>query len=174
MLQLVAYWRRAMRARTPAPGGKAMADLGTHVADVKKYTGAADEAAVAGLVKYLGIALQSRDSSLVSSKDPKEVARVRDGFLKKKLGQSDTDAKLDAAIASVLDKVKADRSKSRVTVYYLLAQHFKKLDLFKAAAKPATGKAPAAKAAAATGAKAPAKSSSAPPPKAPAKSSAGK
>jgi hypothetical protein len=38
-------------------------------ADVKKYVADADEKAIAGIVKYCGIALQNRDSSLVSFTD---------------------------------------------------------------------------------------------------------
>lgn len=107
-----------------------MADLATYVADIKKYTSAVNEAAVTGIVKHLGIALRNRDSSLVAGKDPAELARVRDSFLKKKLALTDADDKLDKAIAGVIEKLKADHSKSRVTVYYLLAEHYKKLDLF--------------------------------------------
>lgn len=107
-----------------------MADLATYVADIKKYTSHVNEAAAAGIVKHLGIALRNRDSSLVAGKDPAELARIRDGFLKKKLALTDADSKLDAAIGAVVDKLKADNSKSRVTVYYLLAEHYKKLDLF--------------------------------------------
>ena len=47
-------------------------------ADVKKYASNADEKAIAGIVRYCGIALQKRDSSLVSFTDKEEVARVRD------------------------------------------------------------------------------------------------
>jgi hypothetical protein len=107
-----------------------MADLATYVADIKKYTSNVNEGAAAGIVKHLGIALRNRDSSLVAGSDPAELARIRDGFLKKKLALTDADTKLDAAIASVVEKLKADNSKSRVTVYYLLAEHYKKLDLF--------------------------------------------
>ena len=52
-------------------------------ADVKKYVADANEKAIAGIVKYCGIALQKRDSSLVSFTDKEEVARVRNNFLKK-------------------------------------------------------------------------------------------
>jgi 3-dehydroquinate synthetase len=96
--------------------------------DIKKYT-SVNEAAVAGIVKHCGIALRNKDSSLVSGTDPKELARVRDNFLKKKLGL-DGDDKLDAAVAEVIEKMKADRTKSRVTVYYLLAEKFGKLSAF--------------------------------------------
>ena len=100
-------------------------------ADVKKYVPAADDQAIAGIIRYCGIALQKRDSSLVSFGDEAEVARVRDNFLKKKLALSQSDAELNSALKAVSDKMKADHTKNRVTVYYLLAEHFGKLSTFK-------------------------------------------
>jgi Protein of unknown function (DUF2853) len=111
-----------------------MADLASYVSDIKKYTSSVNEGAAAGIVKHLGIALRNRDSSLVAGTDPAELARVRDNFLKKKLALTDADSKLDAAVSAVIAKMKADNTKSRVTVYYLLAEHFKKLDMFVKAA----------------------------------------
>src|SRR3546814_12327274 len=68
------------------------------LADVRKYVADADETVVSAIVKYLGIALRNRDSSLVSFSDKKETDRVRENFLKKKLGLTDDDATLDAAV----------------------------------------------------------------------------
>lgn len=98
--------------------------------DVRKYAPNADDKAIAGIVKYLGVALQNRDSALVSFSNREELARVRDSFLKKKLGLTGSDAELDKAIAAVGEKLKSDRSKNRVTVYYLLADQFGKLSAF--------------------------------------------
>ena len=115
-------------------------------ADVKKYDAKADDAAIAGIVRYCGIALRNRDSALVSFSDKAETDRVRTNFLKKKLALTQADSVLDAAIAKVGEAMKADRTKNRVTVYYLLASEFKQLGLFIKAA-PAAKKVPAAKAA---------------------------
>lgn len=95
--------------------------------DVKKYVGNPDANAIAGIVRYCGIALQKRDSSLVAFNDKEEVKRVRDHFLKKKLGLTNPDEELDAAIKAVSAKMKGDHTKNRVTAYYLLAEHFGKL-----------------------------------------------
>ncbi|MGW5238454.1 DUF2853 family protein [Monashia sp. NPDC004114] len=100
-------------------------------ADVKIYAPDADDAAIAGIVKHCGIALQKRDSSLVSFTDRSELDRVRESFMKKKLGLTDCDADLDAALADVGQTLKGDRTKNRVTVYYLLADKYNKLDLFR-------------------------------------------
>lgn len=97
-----------------------------YLQDVRKYAPDANEAAVAAIVKYCGIALQKRDSSMVSTTDPKELATVRDGFAAKKLGLSPEQA--DAGIKTVIEKLKADRTKSRVTFYYLLAEATGTLD----------------------------------------------
>ena len=106
-----------------------------HLANVKKYVPDVDEAAVAGIVRHLGIALRSRDSSFVAGSDPAEVKRLRDGFLKKKLALTESDADLDAAIKEVMTTMKGARDKSRVTVCYLLAEKFGKLGLFHPKAK---------------------------------------
>ncbi|HMS19666.1 DUF2853 family protein [uncultured Sphingorhabdus sp.] len=100
------------------------------LADVRKYVADADETVVKAIVRYCGIALQNRDSSLVAFSDTKETGRVRENFLKKKLGLTNSDAELDSAIAAVGDRMKEDRTKNRVTVYYLLAEHFGLLSVF--------------------------------------------
>lgn len=107
-----------------------MAETIDYSTDIKKYTSNVNEGAVKGIVKHCGIALQSKDASLVSASDTTELARVRDNFMKKKLGLADADAALDASIKSVMDKMKAERNKSRVTVYYLLAEKHGKLAAF--------------------------------------------
>lgn len=94
--------------------------MSDYLADVRKYAPQADEAAVAAIVKYCGIALRNADSALVSGSDPQELATVRDGFAAKKLGLAADAA--DAGMQSVLGKMKGVTRKSRVTIYYLLAE----------------------------------------------------
>lgn len=98
--------------------------------DVKKYAPNADPKAIAGIVRHLGIALQNKDATLVAFGDKKELARVRESFLKKKLGLTAPDAEFDKAIMAIGEKMKADHTKNRVTVYYLLAEQFGKLSAF--------------------------------------------
>lgn len=99
-------------------------------ADVRIYEPEAEDDAIAGIVRHCGIALQSRDASLVAFSDKAELDRVRDSFLKKKLGLTLSDDELDDAIKAVGERMKADATKNRVTVYYLLADHFGKLSDF--------------------------------------------
>ena len=97
------------------------------VADIRKYVPEVDEKAVVSIVRYCGIALQKKDSSLIAFSDKMEVERVRNHFLKRKLGLSNSDGELDNAIVEVGKKMKVGHGKNRVTAYYLLADHFGKL-----------------------------------------------
>jgi len=96
-----------------------------YASDIRKYTKKVDDAAVAAIVKFCGIALQSRDASLVATSDPAEVDRVRKGFATKVLGLSD--AEFDSAFNATAEKMKEDKTKHRVTFYYLLAEATGKL-----------------------------------------------
>ncbi|HEY3406638.1 MAG TPA: DUF2853 family protein, partial [Propionicimonas sp.] len=95
-------------------------------ADIKKYAPHADDAVIAKLLATYRLVLSDRDSAYVAASDPGEVETVRKNFLKGKLGLTQDDAVLDAAIAEVAARMKADRTKSRATVYYLLAEKFDK------------------------------------------------
>ena len=99
-------------------------------ADVKKYVPDADDLAITGIVRHCGIALQSRDASLVSCGEKTERDRVRDSFLKRHLALGGSDADLDKAVMDVCQRMHADRDKSRVAFYYLLAERFGKLAAF--------------------------------------------
>jgi outer membrane protein OmpA-like peptidoglycan-associated protein len=102
--------------------------------DVRKWASNVDEGVVDAIVKYCGIALQTRDGQLVAMSDKKERDLVRENYLKKKLGLTQSDEVLDEAIIAVGQHMKSDRTKNRVTVYYLLAEHFGALNIFGGAA----------------------------------------
>lgn len=95
--------------------------------DIRRYRTDVNEKAVAAIVKHLGIALKSADASLVSCSSTSELSRVRDSWLKKKLGLTADDATLDKAILEVCTLMKGDGKKARVTFYYLLADTLGKL-----------------------------------------------
>ena len=96
-----------------------------YLADVRKYDSGADEAIVKKIVSHLGIALRNRDSSLVSCSDPDELARVREKWCGKKRGITGDAA--DKAVEAVCKAMSDDRTKSRVTFYYLTAKELGKL-----------------------------------------------
>jgi len=104
--------------------------MADHLADVKKYAKKpVNEAAVAGLAKTYRLVLSKSDTQYVACSDATERQRVRENFLKKKLGLSG-DADLDKSIEATCQAMKADRTKSRLTFYYLLAEHHGKLGQF--------------------------------------------
>jgi hypothetical protein len=108
---------------TSIEGDEEMTD---YLADVQRYDSGADGDVVQKIVKHLGIALQSRDASLVSCSDKSELDRVREKWCMKKLGETDR-AAADAVIAGVCGTMKEDRQKNRVTFYYLVAREMGKL-----------------------------------------------
>jgi hypothetical protein len=94
--------------------------------DIAKYTSGVNEKAVDAIVKFCGIALKSRDSSLVAVTDAAELDRIRKGFASKVLNLDE--AACDKALKVVSEKMKAENNKQRVTFYYLLAESAGKLD----------------------------------------------
>lgn len=78
----------------------------------------------------LGPSIYNADSETVSSSDESELATVKNNFLIKKLGLSDS-PELDSAITSVMERYgKSNRSKYRAVVYYLLVKHFKRESVY--------------------------------------------
>ncbi len=78
----------------------------------------------------LGPSIYNKDSATVAGSDQTELDRVKQNFLIKKLGLKDG-PELDKAIDSVLETYgKSNKTKYRAVVYYLLAKHFKKEDVY--------------------------------------------
>jgi hypothetical protein len=94
--------------------------------DVKKYDAGASEEIVGKIVKHLGIALRNRDSANVAASDKTELDRVVANWCGKKLGVTGDAA--EAAVAAAAKAMAADRSKGRVTFYYLVAKELGKLE----------------------------------------------
>jgi len=77
-----------------------------------------------------GPSIYNSDSSTVSSSDDKEIATVKENFLIKKLGLTESQD-LDGAIDQVMETYgKSNRSKYRVVVYYMLTKHFNKESVY--------------------------------------------
>jgi Protein of unknown function (DUF2853) len=106
-----------------------------HLADIKKYVAAPDEAAVTGMSKSYALVMSKPDTKWVAASDPAEIQRVVDNFLKKKLGRKETNDDLTASCKAVAEKMKDSRNKSRLVFYYLLADHYKQLAMFHPKAK---------------------------------------
>ena len=100
-----------------------------YTADLEKIGEKVDAKVLRGVAKACGPSIYKADASLVAASDKEELARVKKGFLIKKLGLKDT-PKLDEGIADV-KKAYTKRAKYRAVFYYLLAQRFKKKSMFK-------------------------------------------
>lgn len=106
-----------------------MADASAYADNIKKYASGYNQKAAEKIVGHLGIALRNRDSSLVSCSEASEMQRIREKFCRGKLGLAHKNGEIDEAMDKVCEKMKPEGSnKSRVTFYYLLAEHFGKLD----------------------------------------------
>ncbi len=95
---------------------------------IQRFDADAKQSTVDNVVKHLGIAMQSADGQTVAASDQKELDQIRDGFCSKHLGLAPDAA--EKMIGEVLEMLKHDSAKSRVTVYYLLAKKAGKLDIF--------------------------------------------
>jgi hypothetical protein len=77
-----------------------------------------------------GPAIYNADASTVASSQPGEIETVKQNFLMKKLGLSDS-PDLDSAIDSVIETYgKSERNKYRAVVYYMLVKHFGKESVY--------------------------------------------
>ncbi|GGI57808.1 DUF2853 family protein [Winogradskyella haliclonae] len=78
----------------------------------------------------LGPSIYNADAATVSGSDEKELATVKNNFLIKKLGLSDS-ADLDKAIDSVIETYgRSNRNKYRAVIYYMLTKHFNKESVY--------------------------------------------
>ena len=103
--------------------------LDRYVEMVRRYDANADRDVVQSIVKYCGVSLRSRDTSLVACSDKAERDRIVKGFASRKLGISDKGAR-EQLVEDVCQQMKAQRQKNRVAFYYLMAQKAGKLDVF--------------------------------------------
>jgi hypothetical protein len=126
MIDMADHWPGMDVAAPPSREGVPM----DYVEDLKKYTKTVDEDAVKAMANTYRLVLSQPDSAVVAFGDPGELERVKANFLVKKLGLPD-DESLDEGIAAVGAKLKGVSRKNRLVVYYLLAEHFGKLDAFK-------------------------------------------
>jgi hypothetical protein len=78
-----------------------------------------------------GPSIYNADSSTVASSDLKELERVKNNFLIKKLGLKDG-PDLNKGIEAVINQYgRSNKNKYRPVVYYLLTKYFKKEAIYK-------------------------------------------
>ena len=109
-----------------------MAAFEEHLAYIHKYDSGADEAVAKKLYNRLRLTLSNRDAATVACSDKSELETVRDGFCKKTLGldAQHSDDEIMGVLKNVCQEMSADRTKDRVTFYYLTAKHTNTLDKF--------------------------------------------
>ncbi len=102
-----------------------------YAADLKEKCGVEpDMDLLAKVTTGAGPSIYNKDASTVAGSDPKELETVKNNFLIKKLGLSESDG-LDAAIEAVIEQYgKSTKAKHRVVVYYLLTKHFNKESVY--------------------------------------------
>jgi hypothetical protein len=101
--------------------------IATYAAELKETCGvAADMELLTKVVVGLGPSVFTRDGSLVAASDKAELERIKKNYLIGKLGLTDG-PELDAGIEKTIETYgRANRTKHRAVVYYLLAMHFGK------------------------------------------------
>ena len=85
---------------------------------------------LAAVTKGLGPSIYKADAETVSGSDAKELATVKNNFLIKKLGLTDS-KELDEGIEEVMERIgKSERKKYRAVVYYMLMKKFDKESVY--------------------------------------------
>jgi len=85
---------------------------------------------IEAVTRGLGPSIYNRDSETVACSDKSELERLRENFLKKKLGLNQPDDVLDRAIEEVCQELKGLNRKYRALFYALLVKKFKKEDVY--------------------------------------------
>lgn len=74
---------------------------------------------------YLGPSLFRKDAALVAFSSKDELDRIKENFIKKKLGVKDSDEEIDKALKSIGEAYGMSvRNKKRAVVYALLMNHY--------------------------------------------------
>ncbi len=105
---------------------------------IEKYTKACKDLGldvnadlVEKVTRGLGPSIYNADAESVSCSDSSELDRVRENFLKKKLGLTENDETLDAAIKEVCEALgSSNRNKYRALFYALLVKKFSKESVY--------------------------------------------
>jgi len=102
-----------------------------YAADIKEKFGEnADMDLLTKVTIGLGPSIYNLDASKVSGGDDKELERVKNNYLIKKLGMADS-PELKDGIKTVMEKYgTSNKNKHRAVVYYMLCKHFNKASAY--------------------------------------------
>jgi len=111
--------------------GKREEKIDAMIAEAKKLNLSISDDLISKVAIGLGPVLYNKDTATVACGQADELATVKTNFLKKKLGLTNDDAELDAAIQEVCQQLgSSNRSKYRVHFYALLTMKFKKESIY--------------------------------------------
>jgi len=96
---------------------------------LKELEGDFDAELLRKVTKGLGPSIYRPDAETIACSDKSEKERVRENFLKKKLGLNLPDEELDKAIDEICQKFGRSK-KYRAVFYYLLVKKFNKEDVY--------------------------------------------
>ena len=106
--------------RRRAPAAPELSLIEAHARKIGQHSLNVDERAVAAILLHLGI--NNTAGALAPNLEKEEIARVRDGWLKGKLGLTGADRELDLSIVELFSRLPSALRSSRVIFYYLLAE----------------------------------------------------
>lgn len=102
-----------------------------YVADIKnKFGEEPDMALLTKVTVGLGPSIYNQDSSKVSGTNEKELETVKQNFLINKLGLADGPALMQAIQGVITRYGASEKNKQRAVIYYMLARHFGKQDVY--------------------------------------------
>ncbi len=88
-----------------------------------------DAALLTSVAKGLGPSIYNKDAATVATSQKTEMETVKKNFVMNKLGVTD-DAKAQAAIDTVAEKMKGSKNKMRINFYYLLVKELGKESMY--------------------------------------------
>jgi len=101
------------------------------IAETKKLNLSISDDLIKKVTIGLGPVIYNKGTSIVACGQPKELETIKNNFLKKKLGLTNSDEELDIAIKEVCEQLgTSNRSKYRVHFYALLAMKFNKESVY--------------------------------------------
>ena len=77
-----------------------------------------------------GPSIYNKDAATVAGSQKSELETVKNSFLMKKLGLSDSPALMDAINEAIETYGKSERNKYRAVIYYMLTKKFKKESVY--------------------------------------------
>ncbi len=105
--------------------------IALYQAENKKLSLGMSDEYIANIAKSLGPAIYRADTEIVACGDKSELDRIRNNYLKKKLGLEQTNNSLDEMIQRVCQKLgSSNRKKYRALFYGLLAKEVGKESIY--------------------------------------------